>query len=489
MNRMLRAAAAVLLAAVAGTAAAAPCAGFADVDDSSAFCTSVAWLKNEGITLGCGDGSTYCPDAAVTRLAMAAFMKRLADALFPLNCTAGQVMKWNGADWACSSDSAGAPAVGRRGLLDTPHAVIGTGQFSSLAIGVDGLPIVAYFDQANGDLRVLRCVDVVCSSSTSVPIDTGGVVGHWPSMTVRHDGRPVISYYDVTNTALKVAYCSDAVCSAATAYTVDNTADVGKYSSIVNDWGSNGQGITIAYYDATGRNLKAASCGAFGSCATPTIATLASTGDVGEWSAATVDGYNRLAVAYFDATSKAVRVAFCDFDLASCPPPFTQTIALTGVGTAEGIAITTSGTGGVAVAYLLRGDPPFDSPVIAACTTPNCNTSNVQRYLNFGTATYPVQPSSIATGADGVPVALFGLSPTGSCSTAFGGVATNESLRCTDAVCSGATFANHGGFGTATSIAIGVDGLPIFSYWKCGTDRIATMHCSNVGCAGPHRPR
>lgn len=444
---------------VASVATAAPCAGFNDVLDTDPFCPNVAWVRNRGVTQGCA-ASAYCPNDPVTRLQMAAFLNRLG---------------------------AGA---GRRGLADTPHAVAGTGRFSSIAIGFDGFPLVAYFDQANADLRMLRCADVACTSSTSVPIDTSGVVGHWPSLTIRSDGRPVISYYDVTNTALKVAFCSDAICTSATPVTVDNTADVGKYSSIVSDWGYNNQGVTIAYYDATNRNLKVAACGNFGTCGSPTVVTLASAGDVGEWSAATVDAYNRLAIAYFDATNKLVRVAFCDFDLASCAPAFTQTIAGTGQGTAEGIAISTSGSGGVAVAYLLRGDPPFDSPVIAVCTTPQCNASNVQRYLNFGSGVYPSQPSSIATGPDGVPIAVFGISPPGgACDTAVSATSTNDSLRCTDAVCSGATFANYGAFGMAPSIAFGVDGLPIVSYWRCGANRIATLHCANVGCSGPYRAR
>ncbi len=61
-------------------AASAPCAGFTDVDDASPFCASVTWLRNEGITTGCGPG-TYCPSDPVSRLAMAAFLKRTADAI------------------------------------------------------------------------------------------------------------------------------------------------------------------------------------------------------------------------------------------------------------------------------------------------------------------------------------------------------------------------------------------------------------------------
>lgn len=79
----------VLMLGVAGTAAAVPCAGFSDVDDTSQFCTNVEWMKGRNITLGCavstGMGSLprYCPNDAVSRLAMAAFMNRLGTALEP----------------------------------------------------------------------------------------------------------------------------------------------------------------------------------------------------------------------------------------------------------------------------------------------------------------------------------------------------------------------------------------------------------------------
>jgi hypothetical protein len=76
---------ALLISAVVAIprAVAAPCAGFTDVDDGNAFCANVHWMKNRSITLGCTP-TTYCPDEVVSRLSMAAFMNRLADALAPV---------------------------------------------------------------------------------------------------------------------------------------------------------------------------------------------------------------------------------------------------------------------------------------------------------------------------------------------------------------------------------------------------------------------
>jgi hypothetical protein len=75
----------IALSALLGSAtvAAAPCAGFADLDSASPFCPNVEWIRNRAITLGCS-ANAYCPSDNVTRLAMAAFLNRLGTALTPI---------------------------------------------------------------------------------------------------------------------------------------------------------------------------------------------------------------------------------------------------------------------------------------------------------------------------------------------------------------------------------------------------------------------
>ncbi len=102
--------------ALSGTAAAQACAGFSDVLASSSFCPNVEWLKNRGVTTGCGAGTTYCPNDSVTRLQMAIFMNRLGTALTPVVLTPGTA--------AASAVNLAAPVV----LCQTPdYAVTGAG--------------------------------------------------------------------------------------------------------------------------------------------------------------------------------------------------------------------------------------------------------------------------------------------------------------------------------------------------------------------------
>lgn len=85
--------AAVVAAAVMGSlstgASAALCGGgsagtgFDDVQDTDVFCNSTQWMKNRGITLGCGAGTNYCPGDSVSRASMALFMNRLGNAITP----------------------------------------------------------------------------------------------------------------------------------------------------------------------------------------------------------------------------------------------------------------------------------------------------------------------------------------------------------------------------------------------------------------------
>jgi hypothetical protein len=74
---------AIVLVLASHAARAAPCVGFTDVEDTSAFCPNVEWIKNRMITLGCSSSTAFCPNDAVRRDAMAAFLQRLGNTLSP----------------------------------------------------------------------------------------------------------------------------------------------------------------------------------------------------------------------------------------------------------------------------------------------------------------------------------------------------------------------------------------------------------------------
>jgi hypothetical protein len=81
------------------------------------------------------------------------------------------------------------------------------GFYTSLVIGIDGYPIISYYDDTNFDLKVVHCTAVDCSTTdTPLMVDgTGTNVGDYTSSAIGTDGYPIISYRDGTNSDLKVA--------------------------------------------------------------------------------------------------------------------------------------------------------------------------------------------------------------------------------------------------------------------------------------------
>jgi hypothetical protein len=115
---------AFLLALPVAPALALPCAGFTDVEDTSPFCPNVEWLRNRGVTLGCA-ANLYCPTAAVSRLAMAAFMNRLGTALTPAQYAvdvATGAVDLDGPAVVCQSADVNVAGYPRRALVDLAYA-------------------------------------------------------------------------------------------------------------------------------------------------------------------------------------------------------------------------------------------------------------------------------------------------------------------------------------------------------------------------------
>ncbi|MBT8213220.1 MAG: right-handed parallel beta-helix repeat-containing protein, partial [Acidimicrobiia bacterium] len=157
------------------------------------------------------------------------------------------------------------------------------GLYTSIGIPPSSdLPVVSYYDATNGDLKIHRCDDSDCTSGFGfiTVVDSVGDVGRDTDMAIGADGLPIIAYYDVTNTALKVAHCDDTDCATATITTVDSTNDRGREPSIAIGY----DGLPkITYYDASADRLRFARCDdAACTSSTQTTLTLAGVGPVSD---------------------------------------------------------------------------------------------------------------------------------------------------------------------------------------------------------------
>ena len=101
--------------------------------------------------------------------------------------------------------------------LDATSGTAYAGGMPSVTMGSDGLGLIAYYycgdiNLQNGtcaptsNLRVAHCSDTNCTAATITDLDTQGNVGDMSTIAVGADGLGLIAYYDSTNGNLKVAH-------------------------------------------------------------------------------------------------------------------------------------------------------------------------------------------------------------------------------------------------------------------------------------------
>jgi hypothetical protein len=158
--------------AVPMPAAAAPCAGFNDVQATDSFCSAVEWIRNRSITLGCGP-SAYCPNDGVPRWQMALFLNRLGTKLTP----------------EVAFVEASFPALD----LDAPPSLCTTAAIAATAYPRRALVSIAFGGLSGGDL----------SFSARPLVSTDGV--NWSPLTTQSIRESVVGSA-WTNTATLGVY-------------------------------------------------------------------------------------------------------------------------------------------------------------------------------------------------------------------------------------------------------------------------------------------
>jgi hypothetical protein len=350
----------------------------------------------------------------------------------------------------------------------------GVGRYASVAIGEDGLLVIAHQDSTAGALRVTHCDDIACTTSTSTTVDDllGDNVGLYVSMTIGADGLPIIAHQNGAIGALRVSHCDDIACTSATSTTVDDPANyVGLYTSITI--GADGLPI-IAHRDNTDQALRVTHCDDI-TCTSAASNNVDDPGNNVGSDPSIVIGTDGLAViAHYDATAGALRVSHC-VDLA-CTSVTNNNVddPSDNVGLHTSITIGPDGSPVVAHHNLSDGGLRISRCDDAACTTATSTT------IDDPTNIVGMQ-SSISIGADGLPI------------IAHHDVTDGE-LRishCSNASCTSATTmaSDVGNVGWEPSIAIGTDHLPIIAHQDTDADALRVTHCSNRFCLPNHRPR
>jgi hypothetical protein len=187
------------------------------------------------------------------------------------------------------------------------------GQHTAIALTSAGKPVISYYDVTNSSLKVATCSTDTCLGATVTrsTLDSVGDVGQFTSIAMPADGLPVISYYDATNTSLKIAKCSDSLCTAVpTITTVDILGDVGRYSSIAVP----ADGLPVVTYldnTSTATIIKLIKCGT-PSCSSGNTIVSFSGGDTFQKKAPIALGANGFPVTLsLGASSGSLRILFC----------------------------------------------------------------------------------------------------------------------------------------------------------------------------------
>ncbi|MDG0976576.1 MAG: hypothetical protein P8O21_08775 [Ilumatobacter sp.] len=332
--------------------------------------------------------------------------------------------------------------------LSTIDSTNDVGQFASIAIGINGNPIISYYDETGGSLKVAACTDTACTDTpTPSTVDGPIMIAFYTSITIGADGNPIISYYDTTDKDLKVAACTNPTCtSTPTITTVDSTGSVGLFTSITIGVDNN---PIISYYDNTYKALKVAACTNPTCTDTATITTVDS-GSAGKYSSITIGPDGNPIIGHAD-TDGNLKVAACT------NPTCTNTPTITTIDTDGSVASTSITIGVDGNPIISYYDATNGDLKVAACTNSDCTVTRIPSAVdsagNVGLF------ASITIGPDGNPIISYFDADNGSLKVA---ACTNPT--CTDTP-TFTTVDNTGGVGWFASITIGVDGNPVISYY------------------------
>ena len=387
------------------------------------------------------------------------------DTLALLGCSDEEIPKWDGSQWICSKDfQTWNSRVPTQNIITTVDSGTNVGLFTSITIGSDNLPVISYHDTINDDLKVAKCNDPACTSSTKTVVDSIGNVGGYTSIAIGTDGNPVISYYDFTNQDLKFVKCGNLECSSGnTIRTLLSAGNNGLGSSIIVD--TDGYPV-ISFYDATNQNLRVAFCHSIDCGVSPSIASIGGSNNYGLYSSIALGVDGQPIIAYPDITLGQLLTTHC---ANNCTSSITEILSS---GNSDGLypSITIGEDG---IPWISHYESNSDDLRITKCFAIDCTTGSSTKSIdNIGNVG---EYSSITLGIDGYPIISYYDSTNGNLKVA----------KCFDSTCEiNALYVidQSGNVGRETSIAVPPDGLPVISYRDFSNNNLKMVKCGNPYC-------
>lgn len=356
------------------------------------------------------------------------------------------------------------------------------GDGADIVIGTDTFPIISFYDRSTGALRVARCGNRNCTTvDSTTTVDTVGDVGNFTSMALGTSGFPVISYYDDTDSRINIALCVDAGCTSGTTF-VEPTPLGGDIAGLSKVLISNGNPL-VFFYDFVANDLLAYRCGNASCTAIPVggASVVDSAFAIGRGMSATLSADGDPVVVY-QTGIHAVQIASCASQ--SCSGTVTvNTIedpSVNDVGRSTAVAIGNDGF--PVIAYTDDTDGLLK---IAKCSDTTCTAPPLITTVYDSTGS--VDELDIAVGTRGLPVVSFYERNAGPSHLMVAGCGLPDCSSDT-AITYIAPGGNRGGqsFGT-TAIALGFGDRPVIAYYAGNETNfndaaLMMVRCSSTDC-------
>ncbi len=326
-----------------------------------------------------------------------------------------------------------------------PSPGINDGLYSSITIGADGLPVVAYYDATKGYLMIGKCSNAACSSFSSYTYTPSQ--GHI-SIAIGTDGLPLIAH--MSGGGLYVAKCANAGCSSLSNNSIGGLPTSGHVSMAIGT-----DGIPIIAHSLGGglyvtRCINASCTGGYSS----NSAFMGTSGYISM--AIGTDGYPIIS----HLSGGTLYTQKCNNAACTSGP------VITGLAGSVGYTSIAIGGDGLPVISHYTG-----SVYVYKCGTTSCNGGTPTHTALDGGGGW----TSVSVGIDGLPVVAN-----------YGSGATLRYIKCGTSNCTANNTVNtvdsSAGSGQYNSLTIGTDGNPVISYYDAANTDLKVAKCSNQFC-------
>jgi hypothetical protein len=329
----------------------------------------------------------------------------------------------------------------------------------SIAIGNDGNPVISHRlqDAFYPELKIYVCSSADCSSGTSrTLLGTRGMGNTASSIAIGNDGNPIIAFDARSDGGMKIYFCSSADCASGTSTTLDSTDDVGYGYGFSLAVGNDGYPVVAYHADGAGGGLGLYACSAT-DCSTGTDRTLDSHGGtLGRFADVTIGDDGNPIISYYDSLNSSLKVYKCTQSDCSSGYPTTVKSLSGGTGFDTSIAVGSDGNPLVVYSEWLPG-----TVEVFACSSADCSSGSSSTIMETSSAADALTWHSIAFGPDGSP--LIGYSDANASSKP-----TVYLCSATDCSTGSATSFDDEGWSYGLSLAIDDNGNPVITYMNEG---------------------